>query len=510
MRKCLILVVVQLCYAGIAQAQTANCTVVGHLLSADGSPAAQTQLNVISVVNSGSSFVLTPIVLSTDADGLTSFTVPRLSIVWIVATALGLTGQGDVAVLIPDAASAQLEVLASAAKPPLLLNVSSGSSPTLALSLQDFGINMPIPPAVQTFNNRSGAVALTSGDISTALSFTPLDPGTVVGAVNASSGQIDDARLSLNVVRRNVPNIFSAPQTFSNGLQLKGNVGISGDVVATGPYRFQFPVRPASNGFLVSAQMIGDPGAADVNLAVTSVPNTGSVRNNTGASWGYNNDGAGARVVPTEPALDYRIESFYSPSPGKEYMESHLQYHSTRGKILRPFAFQIDRNTDESALQIQTDAFSYLGSDDLQYVKFVPHGVLFLNKTSLASYVNNHPFLQQLNAASTHFVNLLYLDYADRIQLGGGAAATDVIVTGSNLYVGHTNGVKLTSSGGAGLALSTSNGDGAFLAGTKVAGDFAPPAAGGWKLYAKDDGTGKTQLCVEFSSGPPQCFARQP
>src|SRR5207247_5525220 len=127
---------------------------------------------------------------------------------------------------------------------------------------------------------------------------------------------------------------------------------------------------------------------------------------------------------------------------------------------------------------------------------FMPHGVYFMNNTSLISYTNGQSFLQQLNRDGTHFVSVAYLDSADRIQLGGGAAQTDVVVSGSSLYVGSSSGVKLTNSGGAGLALSTSNGAGAFLTGTQVAGDPAPPAAGGWKLYAKDDGTGKTQLCV--------------
>lgn len=129
----------------------------------------------------------------------------------------------------------------------------------------------------------------------------------------------------------------------------------------------------------------------------------------------------------------------------------------------------------------------------------------FLNRTALASYVNGHPFLQQLNAAGDYFVNLAYLDSADRVHLGA-----DVVVSGSSLYVGSESGVKLTNVGGAGLELSRSNRGGAFLTGTTVASDPAPPAPNGWKLYAKDNGTGKTQLCAEFSSGSPQCFAREP
>src|SRR5712691_8419017 len=178
MRTCLIVIVIELCCSGILRAQTADCIVSGYLFRPDGSPAAQTQVNVITVVNSGSSFILTPIVLTTDTAGFTSFNAPRLSTVWIAGTALGLTGSGDVAILIPDAGSATLDDLRQSARPPVF-NLTPGLTPTLAVSLQDFGINLsvgpttaPSPTIVETFNGRSGAVALTSSDIGTALNFT--------------------------------------------------------------------------------------------------------------------------------------------------------------------------------------------------------------------------------------------------------------------------------------------------------------------------------------------------
>ena len=476
MRTCLMAIIIMALFCtGIVRAQTIDCTVIGYLFNPDGSPAALAQVNVVSVVRRGPSAVLTPGVLNTDATGFTSFTAPRQSTVWIAATALGLRTPGDVAILIPEADSATLDILAQSARPPVSgFNLTSGSHPTLVLSLQDFGINLNIGPSPLPLK----------------------DPGTALGAVNSSSAQVDGARPSSDGIRQ--------------GLAAQQTAATSEDIVTTGSYRFQFPATSHGNAQWVSAETVGDASAADVHLAISSTPNPGSSRSNVVTSWGYNNNGDGVRVVAAEPALDYRIESFYSPSAGKEYMESHLQYQSTMGKVVRPFAVQIDRRTDASSVQIQTDGFSYLGPDETQYVKFMPHGVYFLNRTSLVSYVNSHPFLQQMNAAGNHFVNLAYLDSADRIQLGGGAAATDVVVSGSNLYVGSQSGVKLTNFGGAGLRLSGSNGGGAFLAGATIAGDPAPPTAGGWKMYAKNDGTGRTQLCVKFATGSPQCFARQP
>jgi hypothetical protein len=234
MRTCLIVIFIELYCAGILQAQTGYSIVTGYLFNPNGSPSAQAQLKVISVVKNDSSFVLTPIVLTTDAMGFVSFAAPRLSIVWVSATVLGLIGPGDVAILIPDADSAMLSVLAQSAKPPVFgFNLSSGSSPTLALSLEDFGINLKAGAAlpqttVETFDGRSGAVTLTSSDISTALNFMPLDPGTVVGAVNASSATINDARLSSDVVRTSITNAFASPQSFLNGLQVIGGLQVTG------------------------------------------------------------------------------------------------------------------------------------------------------------------------------------------------------------------------------------------------------------------------------------------
>jgi hypothetical protein len=477
MRTCLFVIIINLCSVGILQAQTTDSTVTGYLFDKNGSLATLAQVHVISVIKSGSSSMLTPMALSTDANGFTSFTVPRLSTIWIVATALGLNASGDVAILIPDADFATLAILAQSARPAVLgFSLSSGSNPILSLSLEDFGINLnagatPPPTTAETFNDGIGVVVKASS--STGSNVNPLE----------AAARILDAP--------------AAPTA-------------QDDIVTTGSYRFQFPATTGYNAQWLSAETPGDTNAADVNLAISSSLNTGSPRNNIVTSWGYNNNGDGIRVNAAEPSLNYRFETFYSPSPGKEYMESHLQYQSTRGKLLRPFAYLIDRNTDVSSVHIQTDAFSYLGPDETQYVKFMPHGVYFLNRTSLVSYVNGHQFLQQLNAAGTYFVNLAHLDGADRVQLGGGAASTDVVVSGGNLYVGGNGGVKVTSVDAAGLALTRSNGSGAFLAGTKLVADPASPPAGGWKLYGKDDGTGKTQLCVLFSSGAPQCFARQP
>lgn len=51
---------------------------------------------------------------------------------------------------------------------------------------------------------------------------------------------------------------------------------------------------------------------------------------------------------------------------------------------------------------------------------------------------------------------------------------------------------------------------GGFIQGTEAASDPAAPAANGYRLYSRDNGAGKTQLCVRFSSGAVQVLATQP
>jgi len=425
MRAWLIVIVIELCCAGILQAQTTDCMVMGYLFSPDGSPAAMAQLNVISVVKNGASSVLTPIVLTTDANGFASFAAPRLSTVWISAKALGLSTAGDVAILIPDADSAALDVLAQSAKPPVSgFSLTSGTSPTLALSLQDFGINLNAGPT-------------------------------------------------------------SDPQTFSSLLfNTTNNLGGADFLAATTANgRFQWTVGNERNVF--------DP-----------------TRDNQVMTIGWNTTGSGGRLDPNEPALSYRIENYYTPAPNNRWMEAHLQYNSTSGKIFRPWGYQVDRTTDASAFHINADFFAYSGRDGIvPYAQFKPDGMFLQNGAALFGNDNNVQLLKQINAAKNAFVTLAYLDDGNRTNIGQNG--TGVIANSPYLQVGNKFGPKLANFADVGLSILKADGTGAILVGAATTTP-APASADGFKLYAKKNGNGKTQLCVIFSSGPEQCFATQP
>jgi hypothetical protein len=453
MRTPLILIAIVLGASESVHAQ-ASCSVSGYLFNTDGSPNALGQASVISVVSDGSSFVLTPMTLTTDASGFTIFTVPRKSTVWIAGAALGLFATGDVGILIPDEATASLEVLRQSARPPVSgVSLTTGDSPSLAIWLRDFGINLraPLngrartgpahtqdswsPPVVESFNGRSGVVRLTSSDVTAALTYTPLDPGNVIGAVNASSDQIDSARLSADVVRRNIANMFSAPQTFSKGLQVSG-----------------------------SAQTL---------VATSDTDMMQFFRWNPPAGWEL-----GARVN----------------SQGALYTNAWMTISGTGNAFTHPsadpFMLGIWSDVDSTAMQVRG---SGLGNSSL-----------FSGLNGAGDYTFSLEEDGTLLWGASNTRASLLADGTNLRRLAPATLMTDsTFLVRGNVGIGTTTpSEKLDVNGG----IHTSGN----VSGDVFTTDPSPPPPGEWKLYAIDDGTGSPQLCVLFATGPPQCFAKQP
>jgi hypothetical protein len=99
--------------ADVVHAQGSKCTVTGYVFNPDlSSAAAKTRVNAILVTRKGAVVTFKPIVLTADATGAASFSAPQGSTIWLAATAVGVVATGDVAILIPDLASADLNQLA--------------------------------------------------------------------------------------------------------------------------------------------------------------------------------------------------------------------------------------------------------------------------------------------------------------------------------------------------------------------------------------------------------------
>lgn len=75
-----------------------------------------------------------------------------------------------------------------------------------------------------------------------------------------------------------------------------------------------------------------------------------------------------------------------------------------------------------------------------------------------------------------------------------------------NLWIVQTNGSDEIIFGEDG---TSATGTKTIIVGTETT-DPAAPAANGWKLYARDNGAGKTQVCVRFPTGAVQVLATEP
>lgn len=81
------------------------------------------------------------------------------------------------------------------------------------------------------------------------------------------------------------------------------------------------------------------------------------------------------------------------------------------------------------------------------------------------------------------------------ITLGPGTSSGDTVLDRS----AAGNGIRLAN--GDHLILGSSTTTGSYIAGFEQTSDPSAPAADGWRLYAKDNGSGKTQVGVLFNTG---------
>lgn len=89
------------------------------------------------------------------------------------------------------------------------------------------------------------------------------------------------------------------------------------------------------------------------------------------------------------------------------------------------------------------------------------------------------------------------------------ATVTRATALGHTATAGHDNAVAL----GYGVSSTAANQieiGARHLEGVELGADPAAPATDGFRLYAKDNGAGKTQLCVRFPTGAVQVIATEP
>ncbi len=109
------------------------------------------------------------------------------------------------------------------------------------------------------------------------------------------------------------------------------------------------------------------------------------------------------------------------------------------------------------------------------------------------------------------------------IRLGGAMAAgrgsistqvqeSGLMMGGGDTYMLRTAAARVGFGTGLGLLLGSPDAqiDARYVGLNEASGDPSAPAANGAVVYTKDNGAGKTQLCVRFATGAVQVIATQP
>ena len=135
-----------------------------------------------------------------------------------------------------------------------------------------------------------------------------------------------------------------------------------------------------------------------------------------------------------------------------------------------------------------------------------------------------HPALQGRVVMASHVSAVLSGDpigaavrLAGAMAAGRGAISTQVqesglMMGGGDTYMLRTAAARVGFGTGLGLLLGSPDAqiDARYVGLNEASADPSAPAANGAVLYTKDNGAGKTQLCVRFATGAVQVIATQP
>lgn len=194
---------------------------------------------------------------------------------------------------------------------------------------------------------------------------------------------------------------------------------------------------PAS-GNKVQSINTTQPTLAVWNEYYTATSNSGDSQNDHVINRGWNHNGVGAVALSGKGAFFEQFESHYRPGGGgdpREWYEYHLNFIDYAGVTRRPYYVAADKPTG-------TITQSFIGSDIawiedngstlwMQY--FGSQKALWLyNGVYLRKSDNDQNFIEQINAAGTGLVSLLYLDSSDHILIGpsGGGVQYHTVIGG--------------------------------------------------------------------------------
>lgn len=271
-----------------------------------------------------------------------------------------------------------------------------------------------------------GSILLAGGDNGSSGTYGGVIVGLIGdGASSHFSASSSDARKSLTVKKH---------LAVEGTSYLDGRVYIaptSGDIVQTLTQRADsetFWLELVPNKYNDTTGLTTEPPMKKFNLVVSGPnPAAGSAaRPNRVLVLGYNVNGDGAREDTGDCSFGDRWETYYNPSSTNIWFERHWEVWGRNGNQYRALSCvwqwsTLDR-TGVPTIQVDTnvDKFSFNSKGGAtQY--FLQNAGNFFAMASSSCFVqnnNNVSILKQLNAASSAYKSLIYLDSSDYVQLG--------------------------------------------------------------------------------------------
>jgi hypothetical protein len=220
-----------------ALAQVTTTAVTGTVVDASGAAVSSPVLQIKKVIRGGVVVSTKVVTVRGNASGVVTFNILRNSTAFIEGPMVGFSRPGGCAVTIPDAASVALETLTCTETVPnsnllthAAVKASAGQLGHVkvgsGLSVSADGTLSATGGGVSSFNTRTGAVTLTSGDVTTALGFTPSDSAHTHAIANVTGLQAAlDARAALS-------HTHTLSQVTDAGTAAALNVPASGDAAS--------------------------------------------------------------------------------------------------------------------------------------------------------------------------------------------------------------------------------------------------------------------------------------